>query len=130
MMTHQIYFHSFSTTVKPCATRALRSERGQQANTRDCIKVRCPSFLAASLVLSFPLLLPSRPLAILSLLSRLSFSTMSADEVAKAFVQHFYGSYASNPAQLAGLYVRGCCLPSLRPLRTQGSVVLCLCHSY
>eukprot|EP00977_Amphora_coffeiformis_P003336 scaffold620_cov169-Amphora_coffeaeformis.AAC.6 len=29
---------------------------------------------------------------------------MSAEEVAKAFVQHFYGAYASNPAQLASLY--------------------------
>lgn len=32
---------------------------------------------------------------------------MSADEVAKAFVQHFYQTFDANPEGLAGLYVSG-----------------------
>lgn len=31
---------------------------------------------------------------------------MSAEEVAKAFIGHFYGQFASGAANLAGLYVR------------------------
>jgi hypothetical protein len=30
---------------------------------------------------------------------------MSADDVAKAFVQHFYTAFDTNPEGLAGLYV-------------------------
>ena len=30
---------------------------------------------------------------------------MSAEDIAKAFVQHYYGTLDSNPAALAGLYV-------------------------
>jgi hypothetical protein len=31
---------------------------------------------------------------------------MSAEEIGAAFVQHFYSTLDSNPAALAGLYVR------------------------
>lgn len=52
---------------------------------------------------------------------------MSAEEVAKAFVQHYYTTFDSNRAGLANLYVRlrSVCAPSRRnpPANSRASPV-------
>lgn len=51
---------------------------------------------------------PSPPLSTLLPLTPLKQPTMSAEEVAKAFIQHFYQTIDSNVDALAGLYVSFC----------------------